>query len=243
MDTIETQVSPVEEAGATASPDTESYDTQTAEPDDSVSDGQSEEAGQAPELLAGKYKTPQELEKAYQELHSKLGEVGRKAEIANLIEKQTGMNADRIKEVLSQQERDQQQRMVQENPGLYSLQKVQALEEQLAIQSEERELDKFLSSEEGKVYQEFREDIRDFAFMPKYHGKSYAEIASEKFGRAIAQGQQGAYKKIEQKIGTQATGVSQSSPKTRLTPEDMDKMTAAELEAILPHADISNRPY
>jgi len=73
--------------------------------------------------------------------------------------------------------------------------------------------------------------------------KSYADIANEYFGSARAQGQQDAYKKIDTKIMTQATGASQAPPKGKFTEEDMERMSVAELEAILPHADTSNRLY
>jgi hypothetical protein len=42
---------------------------------------------------------------------------------------------------------------------------------------------------------------------------------------------------------TQATSTSRTAPKGKLTDEDMDRMTAAELEAILPQADTSQRLY
>ncbi len=70
--------------------------------------------------------------------------------------------------------------------------------------------------------------------------KSYADIAKEYFGETRAQGQQDAYKKIDQKQKTQATGVL-STPAKKFTEDDMANMTAAEMEAILPKADISNR--
>lgn len=242
MDTIEQNVEPVGEAGATASPDTSTNDTQPAESTDSVSDGEVVEAGEAPELLAGKYKSPQELEKAYKALEGKLGEVGQKAELANLLEKQTGMTHQQIKDYIANQERQQMEQQIRENPGMAAFQEVQSLKGQLALQQEEKELDSFLQSEEGKAYAPFKDKIFKLGLNLE-KDKSYEDIAKEYFGQSRAQGQQDAYRKIEQKQTTQATGASQAAPKSRLTPEEMDKMTAAELEAILPHADISHRPY
>jgi len=241
MDTIE-NTEPVGEEDVTSSPDTSADDTQPSESTDSVDDGEVAEEGQPEVLLAGKYKTPEELEKAYSELQSKFGEVGQKAEVANLLEKQTGMNAQQIKDYISQQEQARMQEQIQENPLGYVHAEVQQLKNKIALQAEEKELDKFLSSEEGKPYAQNRDKIFQLG-LNLAKDKSYADIAKEWFGETRAQGQQDAYKKIERKEGTQATGASQAAPKGRLTPEDMDNMTAAEMEAVIPHADISDRLY
>lgn len=242
MDTLE-QETPVGEAGATASPDTVSDETQPVESADSVSDGQVEETGSASEtLLAGKYKSPQELEKAYLEAQKAIGESSRKAELANLLEKQTGMNADQLKEALTRQEQQRMEQAIAENPGLAAYQEVQNLKAQLALQNEEKELNDFISSEEGKAYQPFKDKILKLGLNLE-KDKSYADIAREYFGEARATGQQDAYKKIETKKMTQATGASQSAPKSRLAPEDMDKMSADELATVLPWADTSDRLY
>jgi len=215
---------------------------QPTQSEEVVDGNQSEEVGEASEnLLAGKYKSPQELEKAYQELQGKLGESSQKAEIANLLEKSTGMNAQQIKDYLAQQQYAQQVAQYQDNPVPYLAGEVQQLKNQIALQKEEVQLDKFLSSEEGKPYQDFKDKI--FKAKQIEPGKDYGDIAREWFGTARAQGQQDAYKKIDTKQMTQTTSVSQSAPKGRLTEEDMEKMTASELEAILPHANISERLY
>ena len=240
MDTIN-ETEPVGSDGATSSPDTSSVDTQPTESLDSVSDGNTEEVGEAPELLAGKYKSPEELEKAYQNLESKLGEVGQKSELVNLLEQQTGMNANQIKDYLANQQYEQQMAQYQDNPVPYLAGELQQLKNQLAFQKEEVQLDKFLSSEEGKPYQDFKDKILKARQIEP--GKDYGDIAREWVGQARAQGQQDAYKKIDTKVMTQTTGVSQQAPKGKLTEEDMAMMSVAELEAILPHADTSNRLY
>lgn len=240
MDTIENET-PVGAEGATSSQDTASNDTQPTESTESVSDSNVEEVGKAPELLAGKYKSPQELEKAYKELESKFGEVGQKAELANLLEKNTGMSYQQIKDALAQQEQQRMEQAIQENPGLAAFQEVQQLKSQLALQAEEKELDSFLNSDEGKDYAPFKDKILNLGLNLE-KDKSYAEIAKDYFGQSRAQGQQDAYKKIDTKIMTQTTG-AKSAPQKRFTAEDMANMTSAELAAILPHADTSHRPY
>ena len=244
MDTIETN-EPVGAEGATSSQDTSINDTQPTESTESVSDSNVEEVGEAPELLAGKYKTQEDLIKAHHELEQKLGEQGQKAELANLLERQTGMTHQQIKDYLANQQQQQLLQQQQENQVGYLMQKQQQLESQLALQSEEKALDKFL--QENPAYTPFKDKILDLG-LNLYNGnvkpeKSYADIANEYFGSARAQGQQDAYKKIDTKIMTQATGASQAPPKGKFTEEDMERMSVAELEAILPHADTSNRLY
>lgn len=237
MDTIENS-EPVGVEGATSSQDTSSNDTQPAESAESVSDSNVEEAGKAPELLAGKYKSPQELEKAYKEAEKLNGQLSQKASLVNKLEQTTGMNAQQIAEVLAQQEQQRVFEQRQNDPLGYLAQRQEQLEAQIALQAEEKELDKFLSSEEGKDYAPYRDKIQEAAFyLPSMKDKPYAEIAKELFGQSRAQGQQDAYKKIDTKIMTQATSVSKGSPKGKVTLEELRKMTAAEQAAILPHSD------
>ena len=238
MDTIEQE--PSGEEDITPSADTSSDNTQPVETTEERT-AEVEEAGEAEApLLAGKYKSPEELEKAYTELQSKLGEVGQKAELANILEQQTGMNAQQIRDYLAQQEQAQLEQQIANNPAGYALQEVQQLKSQLALKEEQAELDGFITS--NPEYAPFKDKILNLGLNLE-RDKSYADIANEYFGQARAQGQTDAYKKIEVKTSTQATGASQSAPKSKLTPEDMDRMSVAELEAILPHADTSQRPY
>jgi hypothetical protein len=240
MDTNELE--PVGGQDVSSSQDTSEIIAQPTESEEIVDGNQSEDVEEAPELLAGKYKTQEDLIKAHQELEKKLGEQGQKAELANLLEKQTGMNASQIKEYLAQQQYAQYEAQVQGNPGLAAYQEVQSLKSQIALQNEEKELNTFLSSEEGKPYADFKDKILNLGLNLE-KDKTYSEIAKEYFGQSRAQGQQDAYKKIEKKIMTQSTGVSQTPAKGKFTEADMEKMSVAELEAILPHADTSERMY
>jgi hypothetical protein len=238
MDTIENIESPVGSDGATSSPDTDSQvDTQPSEVEEPVSDGESAEEVA---LLAGKYKSPEELEKGYKELESKLGERNEHSELTKMLEEQTGMSASQIRNYIAQQKEQQLMQQYKDNPTSYLANEIQQLKGQIALQAEEKELDKFL--ETNPEYAPHKDKILKLGLNLE-KDKTYGEIAQEYFGSARAQGQQDAYKKIETKKMTQATGVSQAPPKGKLTPEDMDKMSVAELEAILPHADTSNRLY
>jgi hypothetical protein len=242
MDTIQ-DGGPVGAEGATSSQDTSQIDAQPTDTDVSVSDAQTEEVGDAQPLLAGKYKSPEELEKAYKSLESKLGETGQKAALVSKLEQSTGMTAQQIEAYISQQqqERIQQERLeqdqqIQENPGAVAYQELQKLKSQMAYKEEQNALDSFLNSPEGQPYKEHKEKIFEAAlYLPSYRGKNYSDIANELFGTVRAQGQNDAYKKIEKKIQSQTTGVNQGAQPRKITPEDMKSMSVDELRAILPN--------
>ena len=239
MDTLET-TEPAGSDDVTSSPDTSfSGETQTVEPEMTVDGGNEGEAGATETLLAGKYKSPEELEKAYKELEGKLGTLGQKASVADIIQERYGVTPDELREAIESQERARMEQQYRENPGAFAVQKVQELEQKLALQEEEKRLDSFLA--QNQEYAPFRDLILKLALNLE-RNKGYEEIAKEYFGQARAQGQTDAYKKIEVKKNTQATGVS-SVPKKALSQEDLKNLSVAELEAILPHADISHRLY
>jgi hypothetical protein len=242
MDNLEQD--PLGEAVDTASSGQSDVETQQpGESTETVVDGEVEESGASnpwDEDDRFRGKGPEDVWKAYQEAEKVKGMLGQKAELANLLEKQTGMSVDAIKSFIAQKQQAAVQAEVQANPVGYVAQELAQLKNQIALQSEEKELDKFLSSDEGKEYAPFRDKIFKLGLQLE-KDKPYADIAKEYFGESRAQGQQDAYRKIDRKQGTQATGASQSPPKGRLTLEDMDSMSAKELEQVLPWADISHR--
>lgn len=232
MDTIETTESPVGVEGATSSQDTDSQvDTQPSETDNAVSDGQAVEEEKA--LLAGKYKTPEELEKGYKELESKLGQRDEHSELTKMLEEQTGMSASQIRDYIAQQNEQKLMQQYQNNPTPYLAREIEQLKSQLALQAEEKELDSFL--EKNPEYAPQRDKILKLGLTSE-KDKSYDDIAREWFGEVRAQGQKDAYQKIETKKNTQATG-SVSTPQKKITLEDMQNMSASELRQILPHAE------
>jgi len=238
MDTTATTTEPVGSDGATSSPDTSSSDTQTAEPTESVSDGQGADAGQTETLLAGKYKNVEDLEKAHKELEGKLGQLGPRAKVADLIQEKYGMTPEQFQATIDAEEEARMAQAIQQKPGLAAYQKVQEIQQQLALKEEEGKLNSFLA--ENPAYVPFK-DILFNLYLNVEKDKELGDIATDYFGQAIAKGQQDAYKKIEVKQKTQATGVS-SVPKRQISVEDMKNMSSAELEALLPHADVSQRP-
>lgn len=233
MDTIETS-EPVGAVDIPATPDTSTNDTQPVETSEGSAPAK-EEAGTASEtLLAGKYKSAEELEKAYTELQSKFGEVGQKAELANLLEKQTGMNAQEIKDYIARQEQAQLEQMIQDNPGGYALQEIQGLKAQLALKEEEAALGDFITK--NPEYAPFRDKILNLGLNLE-RDKSYEEIATEYFGQARAQGQQDAYRKIDTKMTTQTSGSQSAEPARKVSAEDLKNMSTTEMEAYLPKAE------
>jgi len=177
---------------------------------------ETEEAGNAEPLLAGKYKTVEELEKAYGEIQKTTGQLSQKAELANMLERSTGMNAQQISEYILQQEIAQQQQQYQENPVPYLAQELQGMKAQLALKDEQAKLDTFIST--NPEYEPFKDKILNLGLNLEKN-KDYSDIAREYFGQAIAHGQQSAYKKIDTKVMTQATGASQAPLKAGLLPK------------------------
>lgn len=234
MDTVENTGVPVGGEGATSSQDTTpQVSTQPVETPNAVSAPEGMEAvTQTEALLAGKYKSPQELEKAYKELEGKIGSLGQKASVADLIQEKYGISPDQLQNVIAQQEQEKMQAEYEANPGAFAYQEVQSLKQQLALQAEEKQLDGFIS--QNPEYSPFRDKILNLGLRLETN-KSYEDIASEYFGQAIAKGQQDAYKRIETKVNTQATSVS-SVPQRQLGVEDYKNMSVAEMEALLPHA-------
>ena len=241
MDTNE--LPPAEASDVNAPEDT---GTDIAQPEETgeASAAEPEESGEeASALLAGKYKSPEELEKAYKELEGKLGQRDETLGLVKDLERTTGMNAFQIKQALAQQEQAKLEQQYQDNPVPYLAQEVMQLRQERLIEKQEQELNNFLNSDEGKPYQDLRNEIlEDKQYNPRFQNLPFADIARERYGKVRAQGQQDAYRKIETKRMTQATNASQAAPKSRVTLEDLDKMTVAEMEAVLPWADISNRP-
>lgn len=243
MDTIENNAEPVGSDGATSSPDTSAQvDTQPSAPESTVSDANTETTeGTAPEtLLADKFKSPQELEKAYKSLEGKLGELGQKAKAADLLQEKFGITPEELAERIANQEAEERQRRYAGNPLLPVLDKVSALEQKLqeqeqekAMMAVEKEIDGYLK--ENPAYAPFKDELQQLALTQGIGFNADGEVpidelANKFFGKAIASGQQSAYKKIEVKKNTQTTGVV-STPKKGLSPEDIAKMTSAEYAA------------
>lgn len=238
MDTIETTAEPVGSDGATSSPDTSAQvDAQTAESPEVVSANEGGEA-EAPEvLLAGKYKSPEELEKAHKELEGKLGQLGQKAKIADLIQEKYGMTPEQFQATLEAEEQARLEAEYANNPAGYALKEVQSLKQELALKEEEVKLNSFIQA--NPKYAPFKDKIFEIGLSIQ-RDKGYDEIAKDWFGEAIAEGQKGAYKKIEVKKMGQSTSVT-STPKKQFSEDDLKGLSSAEMEALLPHADISGR--
>jgi len=258
MDNIEQSSSPLGEADVTASQgQLDATDTQPTETEEVVDGNESAEVETASNPWDNdpkfKGKAPEDIYKAYKEAEKLTGQLSQKAQIANLIEEKYGVSPDQLKAQIEQQEYQRKQQLYANNPLAPVLDKVQALEQRVAQQdrekamaSVEKDIDGFLKS--NPAYEKQRELIKELAltpgigFDPETSDETpIDDIARKYFGEARAQGQQDAYKKIDTKNMTRTTSVSQAAPKSRITDEDMEKMTASELEAILPWADTSNR--
>jgi hypothetical protein len=247
--------SPLGEADVTASQgQLDATVTQPAETTQPVDGGVVEETGQASNPWDNdpkfKGKAPEDIYKAYTELQKVHGQVSRKAEIANLIEQKYGVSPEQLKAQIEAQELAQKREVYANNPLAPVLDKVSQLElkiqqqeQEKALQLQEKELDKFLK--DNPDYSAHRDKILKLALTPGIGFNpetgdevSFADLAREWVGEVRAQGQQDAYKKIDTKKMTQATGVSVAPPKGKITLDELRKMTAAEQAAILPHAPV-----
>lgn len=255
MDNIE-NTSPSGEADVTASQgQLDATDTQPVETAEVVDGNEPVESGQASNPWDNdpkfKGKSSEDIYKAYKESEKLSGQLSQKAQVANLIQEKYGVTPEQLKSQIEQQELQQRQQYYAENPLAPLIDEVsqqrnyiEQMQAKEARASEENKLESFLK--ENPDYQTNRDQLLDLALNhPKYLNDDsigYDQIANEWFGKTRAQGQQDAYKKIESKQNTQVTGVK-SEPNRKFTQEDMDKMSASELEKILPWADTSNRPY
>lgn len=251
MDNINNET-PVGSDGATSSPDTASVDTQPVESPDTVSDGDGVEAGQATSPWDNdpkfKGKGPEDIYKAYKEAEKLTGHLSQKAQVANLIEEKYGLSPEQLKAQIEQMEARDRQARYANNPLAPLADEVAELKATIARQEQEKahnavksELETFVKS--NQAFEPFKDKILKLALTPGigYDPDTGEEVpfdtlAQEYFGDARAQGQRDAYKKIETKEMTQATGVSRGAPKSKLTLDDLRKMTVAEQEAVLPHA-------
>lgn len=254
MDNIENNSNPLGEAGATASQgQLDANDTQPVEDTQPISDGEVAETGQASNPWDNdpkfKGKAPDEIYKAYKEVEKLSGQLSRKAEIANLIEEKFGVSPDQLKAQIEHQEAERKRQLYASNPLAPLADKVaeqekfiQQMQQEKALQEQEKELDNFIKN--NPEMSQHRDKLLRLALTDGIgfdsdtgEEKSYEDLAREWIGEVRAQGQQDAYKKIETKKETQATG-SVSTPKKSITLDDMKNMSAAELRQILPHAPV-----
>jgi hypothetical protein len=255
MENLEQNTSPLGEADVTASQgQLDANETQTVETEVSIDGGSSEEAEQASNPWDNepqfKGKSPAEMHEIYKNMRAQYSQ---KAEVVNLIQEKYGVTPDQLKAQIEQQEIQQKQEYYANNPLAPVLDKVSYLEAKIQMQEQEKalanvekEIDSFIK--ENPAYESSRDKIKklsltpDIGFNPATGEEvSISDIAREWIGEVRALGQQDAYKKIENKKQTQATGVSQSPPKGKVTMEDLAQMSSKDMESILPWADISNR--
>lgn len=250
MDNLERTSDPVEAADVTAA------------------SGQSEGETQAPvEQVAGdavpdkteavsypwekderfKGKNPDEMYKIVSEADKYKGQLSQKAKLADALSEKYGLTPEKMEQIMSQEELAAKQAQYDKDPNLPLKEELDSVKRQIeeqkiqsVVQQEDLKLEKYIN--DNPEYETFKDDIRRLGYTIE-RDSDWPQIAEKYFGKAIVAGQESAYRKMGVKQSTQAAGVSKAAPKGKLTPEDMENMTVAEMEAILPHADVSNRPY
>lgn len=178
-----------------------------------------------------KGKTPAEMFEIVREADKYKGQLSQKAKVADMLSQQFGLTPERMEQIAHERAISARQQEIAQNPVAAVYDRVQQLETQIQVKDEEVKLDKFLADK--PQYSEFRDEIKNLGFSVD-RDKTWDQIAEKYFGRAIVKGQEAAYRQLDIKQNTQATGVSRGDIKPSVTLEDMQNMTAAELEAILP---------
>lgn len=235
MDNLIQNTEPIEAAGATAATQDNSSapETQPSETPEVVSanDGQTEGSTQNPWDADPRFKgkTADEMFNIVQEADKYKGQLSQKAKALELLESETGLSAEEIAGRLEAEQRDRQEQLITENPGAYALQELQRMQSQMAFNEVQNEMNSFIQA--NPEYSDFQEEILKLGLTVE-QDKSFDEIAKSYFGRAIAKGQESAYKKIETKTQSQVTP-SSSQDKRSITIDDMRNMSSEELRAIL----------
>jgi len=243
MDNLESrgEVDPQEAADVTAplGQSADNIETQTPEGTESSDDGtvtgveQEETAYPWSDDDRFKGKTPEQMFEIVREADRYKGELGQKAKVADMLSREFGLTPERMEQIVQERMNSSRQKEIQQNPIAAVYGKVQALENELRMKDEEAKLNEVLSTK--PELQEFRDEIINMGFS-SHRDKTWGQIANI-FEKAIAKGQEHAYHQTDIKQKTQATGVSRGGQKESVTLEDMQRMTAAELEAILPKAN------
>ncbi len=176
-----------------------------------------------------KGKSPEEMYNLVKEADKYKGELGKKAKIADLLQKKYGVDPDTLERLITQQQQQQPQGQ-EADPTQMLQQQVMQTQQQIAMMKEEQALDNYLK--DNPEMTQFKDKLMKLAFTAE-RDKSYEEIGQEYFGQAIKTGQQSAYKKIETKQQTQPTGVSNAEQQR----PNLDELSSTELEKILPWAN------
>jgi len=237
MDNLQPTADSAGAEGATSSQEQSTVETQPVEAETAVSAPESTQAGSTQPWESDprfKGKTAEDVWKSYQEAQSLIGKTSQKAKVAELIEQKYGVTAERFAEIVERNSQAERQQYYAENPLAPLQEQVQTLQQQIALQEEQKALDGFIG--QNPEYAPFKDKLLHIG-MNLETDKPYEQIADEYFGQAIKHGQQSAYKKIEQKTNTQASVASAAPSKGKLTPQEIEALPIKErisyLESIL----------
>jgi hypothetical protein len=233
MDNLQNTTDSTGAEGATSSQEQSVVETQPATQEPTSSESAQTEAGSAQPWESDprfKGKTAEDVWKSYQEAQTLIGKTSQKAKVAELIEQKYGVTADRFAEMVEQNSQAHQEQYYAENPLAPLQEQVQSLQQQIALQEEQKNLDSFIGN--NPEYAPFKDKLLHIGLSLETD-KSYEQIADEYFGQAIKHGQQSAYNKIEQKTNTQASGTATVQSKGKLTTQEIEALPLKERIAYL----------
>lgn len=174
---------------------------------------------------------PGKLYDSYKELESKYGETSQKAKLVDKLAEVSGMSVDQIEDYIARQtgtgalrptpEASDSQAYPANNNVVNdeTLQKINSLEQRVALQEEEKEIARLTAEVPEAV--KFTDRIRKIG---RYEtNKTHKQIYDEYFKPALKQGKDAAYQKLNQKEQSQVesnkASTSQPMSSEKITPD------------------------
>ena len=182
-------------------------------------------------LLAGKYKSPEELERAYKEAERKISELGEKAKKAELVDrvvekyKEFGYSED---EALAEFDKIAE---AQPDTGFDTDEdaKLKKLEREILLTKREIEISKFIS--EKPEAKHFENELKEL--VAKYPRTSVDDLYDRFLGKAFQVAKELSSKAREVKEETSSKTSSVKTGGRALTPEEIKKLPIEEQRKII----------
>lgn len=183
-------------------------------------------------------KTPDDVYKSYRELETKLGDyksIQEKAQLADLLQERLGITPDKVQDYIAQQEAEAEaarQKQMTENPGQFAIERVQAIEAELAMEKEKASLNSFVTAH--PELEPIKQQLFKIAMTAEAQSNMpYEQIYENYFGGAMKIAGEQAYQKIGEKQQMSTTAPSSADVQR----PNLDDLSVADLEKILPHAN------
>lgn len=160
----------------------------------------------APELILGKFKSPDDLAKAYKELEQKQGEMSSYKNIAETLDKYAkakGTSVEEFKQRMAEElEQEEMKAAGIDNPVVYKMQKeLQEMKQQQKVATFEGEFAQIVT--QYPALAQTKESLRNL-FMASSYGKTLGQIVSEVYAPVIESVEQQAVQRLGEKAAANA---------------------------------------